>query len=266
MSKHWEKVQEFTRAAIESHQLLQAGAKVLVATSGGPDSVLLARCLHHLGYQVHLAHVNYALRAEASEAEEQLVRQYAHEWEVPVYVHRCQPGELSQTDDSLQAAARKVRYQFFAEIMADKKIMTCATGHQADDQVETILLSLLRGNSPSIFSPIPIKRGPFIRPFLHIPREHILQAIKELRMQYGKDASNEKNIYLRNHIRNQLRPELQAINPSADAQLLRRNDWYQLQYQFVQHLLTPYLHSTGAVGFQKARSQPLAVPPVMRTS
>jgi tRNA(Ile)-lysidine synthase len=216
------------------------GEKVLVGISGGPDSVALAHGLQGLGYAIGLAHVNYQLRGEESEAEEALVRQYAKTWNVPVYVLRKKTSSQAG-GDSLQVEARNLRYAFFEEIMEDKGYAYCALAHQADDQAEQILMSLLRGNDEAVLRGIPPQRGPYIRPLLEVPRTDILAYLRQHGLAYAEDSSNAKNVYLRNQVRNLLRPALQGIHPHADRQLRQRFAWYQQQKALLDQVLDELL-------------------------
>lgn len=238
----WSEVQQLVSQSIAQQNLLARGEKVLVAISGGPDSVLLAYTLHQLGYPIGLAHLNYQLRGAASEADEQLVRHYSQEWQVPLYIQRSTPKAYAKEQKmSLQEAARYQRYAFFAQLMAQEGYSKCATGHQADDQVESLLMSLIRGNSPSILKGIPAQREQYIRPLLALSREQVLDCLDELGLQYATDASNAQNDYLRNQFRNQLLPLLRELNPSVSTQMLARHHWYQQQLALQQRVLADFL-------------------------
>ncbi|MEL6593095.1 MAG: tRNA lysidine(34) synthetase TilS [Bacteroidota bacterium] len=238
----WPEVQHIVSQTIDQYHLLEREEQVLVAISGGPDSVLLAYTLQQLGYPIGLAHLNYQLREADSEADEQLVRQYSQEWQVPLYIQRCAPKAYAKEHKmSLQEAARHQRYAFFAQLMEQEGYPKCATGHQADDQVETLLMSLIRGNSPSILKGIPAQREQYIRPLLGLSREQVLACLDELGLRYATDASNAQNDYLRNQFRNQLLPLLRELNPSVQPQILQRYQWYQQQHLLQQRVLADFL-------------------------
>ena len=115
--------------------------------------------------------------------------------------------------------------------------------HQADDQSEQVLLSLLTGNATSIIQQIPIQRENFIRPLLAISRDEIMDFLHREELAYAIDSSNLKNDYLRNRIRNRVRPELKEINPKADQQLRKKQQWYAQQKAFLDKSLTHWLKS-----------------------
>ena len=226
------------RSFIHKNQLLSTQDPVLVAISGGPDSVFLAWCLHELGYRIALAHINYGLRGEDSAKEENLVWEYADKWGVQCFVSRLTPEQWEQQGkDSLQMYARKIRYSFFEECMEKTGIKYCATAHHADDQIETLLLSWIKGNSFPLFSPIPVKRGPYIRPILCVHKHEILDELTQSQLAYGLDYTNDENAYQRNRIRNEIVPEFQKINTAFSQHILNRNENYQRQQALLKHLL-----------------------------
>lgn len=234
----WPTIQQTVANTIATHHLLKRSDRVLVAISGGPDSVLLAYTLVQMGYQLGLAHVNYNLRAEASDGEEQLVRKYAKEWGVPVYVQNVDTqAHASVKKLSFQDAARKLRYTFFEQLMHEEGYTKCATGHQANDQIESVLMSLFKGNSPQVLKGIPRARGPYVRPLLDLSRTDVLNCLAELGLAYGIDHTNEENNYLRNQFRNQVIPILHHINPSVGDQIVARHDWYHQQNTFLKRIL-----------------------------
>ncbi len=238
----WDEVLQIVQETIQKRKLLPPQAKVLIAISGGPDSVLLAYTLHQLGYQIGLAHINYNLRGEDSDHEERLVKDYGKAWAVPVFVQVCDTKAHAEVHQlTLQVAARNLRYRFFDQLLAEEDFDYCATGHQANDQMESILMSLLKGNSPAVLKGIPVKRGPYIRPFIDLNRTQIELCLEELGLEYGLDYTNEENHYLRNQFRNQIIPLLHQINPSIGTQLLSRYDWYTQQFSFQQAFLADWL-------------------------
>lgn len=216
---------------LREHALLAPGQRVLVAISGGPDSVALAAALRMLGHDLVLAHVNYGLRGTDSDADEALVRAYAQDWQVQLRVKRFNTKALlaAQPEETLQTLARKLRYAFFEEVMQAEGLTVCALGHHADDQAETLLMRLLRGNSPHVLQGIPIRRGPYVRPLLEVTRQQILQFCEDQQLTWRQDASNNQNDYLRNRLRNEVMPLLKAIQPDLPAVLADKYHWYQQQ-------------------------------------
>lgn len=220
---------------LKKHNLILHDARILIAISGGPDSVYLAFLLYTLGFDISLAHVNYGLRNLDSQKEEDLVRAYSDKWKVPIYIHKENPkNRMLDSGESLQQIARKIRYSFFDSLIEAHKFDYCALAHHADDQVESILMSLIKGNSSRVIHGMPIKRGPYIRPLIDFHKENILQGLEASNLDFGLDVSNESSVYLRNKIRNQVLPLLEELNPSIRKQLLNRNALYQLQKERIE--------------------------------
>ena len=197
-----------------------AEGRLLLALSGGPDSVCLLHALHTLGFQPLAAHVNYGLRPEATQ-EEHLVRDLCSRLGIRLEVLRTSREAVEAREGSTQMAARDLRYEFFRKLMKGEGIAHCATAHHQDDQVETILLSLLRGGAPGTLSAIPARTDQFIRPLLRVKKEDIRRYLADHELPFALDSSNEKRDYLRNQVRLDLLPLMREINPSIEDRLLR---------------------------------------------
>lgn len=204
--------------------------------------MFLAYAMHELGVSIALAHVNYGLRGSDSDADEALVRDYARRWAVPCHVLAAPSIPASQ---STQDFARQQRYDFFEQLMDQHRYTCCATAHHLDDQVETRLLSLLRSRKPHLWHGIPARRQRYVRPLLSLSKHEILAVLDREHLPYRQDASNEETYYLRNRVRHRVLPALREIHPQAEAHLLRRGDWYDLQYRWLQQQLAPYLPAEG---------------------
>jgi tRNA(Ile)-lysidine synthase len=217
---------------------LPADQRMLVACSGGADSMFLAHALQKLEISLALAHVNYRLRGADAEADQALVSDVAQRYQVPCHVLRPSPPPAGQ---SVQEYAREQRYAFFEELMDQHGYAFCATAHHRDDLVETRLLSLLRSRKPRLWHGIPPRRDRYLRPLLEISKAEILATLEQWQLPYRHDVSNDEAYYLRNRVRHQVLPALRAIHPKAETQLLRRGAWYDLQYQWLRQQLAPYL-------------------------
>src|SRR2546426_6385171 len=206
-------------AVVRQKKLLRPDDRVLVAVSGGSDSVCLVMVLYEMqqrgvlpGLDLHVAHVNYGLRGEESEKDEAYVRDLGKMLNLPVYVERAplvpRPGQ------TVQSQARDARYAFFARVRQEYGLTAVATGHTADDQAETVLLWLLRGSGTSGLAGIPVQRGDgIIRPILDVTREQVLAYLASRGIAYRTDASNALRIYRRNRIRHEIVPLLHTFNP-----------------------------------------------------
>jgi tRNA(Ile)-lysidine synthase len=190
------------------------GSKILVALSGGADSVALTLILIELGYRPVAAHCNFGLRPEAMD-EEAWVQRFAKALHIHIYMCRFSAADFDALQpDGIQQAARRLRYTFFEELMLTHSISACATAHHADDQLETQVMSFFRGNSPALLRSIPAVRGPYCRPLLNIGKRLLIDWLQARNQDWCHDSSNDQSDYLRNIVRNELFPVLDRINPS----------------------------------------------------
>lgn len=225
--------------------------KILVAISGGADSVCLAFLLRSQGFEVGLAHVNYQLRGTESEEDEQYVRLLAQSWQVPLFVHRADTAQVAAAQKkSIQVAAREIRYAFFEELMAKHGYEACATAHHADDQNETLLYNLVKGSEYQLFRGIPAVRERYLRPLLGVSKQQILDFLSSHQLPFRTDSSNLKNEYSRNLLRNELLPHLQTLNPNLHQTFAQKLAWYELQKSFISSLINPYLTEDDRLDFQ----------------
>jgi tRNA(Ile)-lysidine synthase len=142
-----------------------------------------------------------------------------------------------------------LRYAFFEEIMAKENYDFCALAHHADDQAETLFMSLLKGNSPQIWKAMPIKRGKYVRPLLHIRKAEILEMAAQINLPFCTDSSNLKNDYSRNFTRNVVFPALSQLNVAFVNHLLAKNDLYTQQIDFIHLLLQKYISTENELHF-----------------
>lgn len=216
--------------------------KVLIGISGGADSVFLAYTLRELGYQIACAHVNYQLRGEDSEADEAFVKSLATDWNVPFYLHKENPEQRMESEGlSVQIAAREIRYTFFEELMDKYSYAYCATAHHQDDQIETLLLSLVKGHRAKVWKGIPPQRGPYVRPLLSLTKKQILHALEEWGLPYRQDKSNFKPTYLRNQVRLLWTPLLEKMNPSFQELLIQKYRHHEAEQNMLKQVLQPYV-------------------------
>jgi tRNA(Ile)-lysidine synthase len=209
--------------------LFHPGQRVGVAVSGGADSVALLRCLleHRpkLGIVLSVVHVHHGIR-QASEEESAFVAELAATYNLPFHLHRTDAVSAAATrHETLEEAARNLRYAFFRQLIADERIDAIATAHTLDDQAETVLHKLLRGawteGLSGIHPVVAVERGSILRPILETPRAAIEEWLLELRQPWREDASNQDLAHTRNRIRLQLLPLLRTFNPQIAAQLAR---------------------------------------------
>jgi tRNA(Ile)-lysidine synthase len=219
---------EQVRLYAQRHCMLAAGDRVVVAVSGGPDSVALLHMLHRLApewrLQLHVFHMDHGLRGEESRGDALYVQSLAERLELPCTVVTLETGALKAQSGSLQANARAFRYREMESLAIRISANRIALGHSRDDQAETVLMRLLRGSGTKGLAGIPPVRAQgtvtYIRPLLATPRNEIDKYCREAELSPHLDKSNLKTDYLRNRIRLQLIPHLaEEFNPAIAANL-----------------------------------------------
>ena len=223
------------KSTIARFQMLNPGERVMVAVSGGPDSVCLLSLLHALtkdfGLTLHVAHLDHLFRGSESAEEALFVADLAQKLGIPATVERIDVPEYCRKRGlSSQAGAREVRYAFLSRAAADAGATRIATGHTASDQAETFLMRLVRGAGVSGLSAIPPRRGDIIRPLIEVTRVEVMDYLKANNLAFVTDSSNAKLLYTRNRIRIEVLPVLAKFNPriietlASEAALLRDED------------------------------------------
>lgn len=188
--------------------------KLLVACSGGIDSMVLCSILHKIGYKFSIAHINYNLRGEDSILDKELVESFAEDNKLTLYTHNVFLDDtLKESSKNLQAEARRIRYEFFERVSEAKKIDFILTAHHLDDQLETLFFNLNRKMHLGNLSGIPRKRNNILRPMLEISKKEIKQYAIENKVPYRDDKSNAENKYDRNKIRNTIIPAITESFP-----------------------------------------------------
>ena len=190
-----------------------ASANLLLAVSGGVDSMLLWYLIHQLKVNYSVAHVNFQLRAEASEGDEVFVRNFAAKLNVKLFVHRAETKKLvKEWSLSTQETARKIRYDFFEELKKENDFTHLLTAHHLDDSIETFFINLNRGTGLKGLSGIKEHEG-ILRPLLSYSKEEIRALAEEANLPFREDASNAETNYLRNFFRLEILPILEKRNP-----------------------------------------------------
>jgi len=197
---------------IELHFSFLKNEKLLMATSGGIDSMVAANILQKLGFNFALAHCNFKLRKDA-DLDEQFVKDWAKKNKVPCFVTCFETEKYAQTRKiSIQIAARKLRYQWFYKLINENSFGYIITAHHANDNLETTLFNLTRGTGFKGLLGIPSKNDKIVRPLLPFSRDEIIAYAKKNKIVWREDKSNTSVKYTRNKIRHQVVPVLQEIN------------------------------------------------------
>lgn len=188
--------------------------KLLIAISGGLDSVVLAHLCHELNLKISLAHCNFNLRGTESDADEDFVLQLAEDLELEVFIENFDTETFAQDHKlSIQMAARALRYHWFQELAEQLHFDYILTAHHADDNLETFLINLSRGTGLDGLTGIPETNGRIIRPLLNFSREDLEHFALEHQIKWREDSSNASTKYLRNKLRHDVIPVLKEINP-----------------------------------------------------
>lgn len=205
---------------IRNRELIRKDQLVLVALSGGADSVALLRVLHELGYHQHALHCNFHLRGEESNRDERFVTRLCQEQGIPLSIKHFHTREYAcRQHMSIEMAARAQRYEWFREQIRAHKAQGIAVAHHRDDQAETLLLNLLRGTGLRGMAGMWSHRDGVIRPLLCVGRQDILRYLASACQDYVTDSTNLERDAIRNRIRMDVLPLLEAINPQATSAL-----------------------------------------------
>ena len=203
---------------------LPEGGILTCAVSGGADSVAMLHALHtlsgELGLDLRAAHFNHLLRGAESDEDEAFVRALCQDWGIPLTCARGDAaGQADSSSDSLEEAARRLRYRFFETLPGP-----VATAHTADDNLETLLINLLRGTSLAGLGGIPPMRGKFLRPMLAVTHQQALDYLASQGIPHREDRSNADPAFLRNRLRTQVTPMLVRENPQLLGNILTMTD------------------------------------------
>lgn len=212
MQKFIHRIEDF----ISRNHLLEKDGKYLVALSGGADSVTLLWVLHELRYQIEACHCNFQLRGAESDRDEQFCVQLCEQLGIPLHrIHFDTRLYAEVHKESIELAARNLRYRYFAQLKEDVEADGICVAHHQDDTVETVLINLIRGAGIQGLTGISAKNGDILRPLLCVDRKEILAYLEEKGQDYVTDSTNLVDDVVRNKIRLNIIPMLKEINPAA---------------------------------------------------
>ncbi|MCF6296372.1 MAG: tRNA lysidine(34) synthetase TilS [Flavobacteriaceae bacterium] len=204
----------FQKHTLNNLPFLQ-GKKLLIATSGGIDSVVLTHLLHKLQFSISLAHCNFRLRGKDSNLDEVFVQKEAIHIDASFFVKHFETELYANKKDmSIQMAARELRYQWFNELMQKNNFDYLITAHHADDNLETFLINFIRGTGLDGLTGIPVINDKIIRPLLPFTRKEIESYANKNNLVWREDKSNAETKYLRNKLRHDIIPILKELNPN----------------------------------------------------
>ncbi|MCB0507514.1 MAG: tRNA lysidine(34) synthetase TilS [Bacteroidetes bacterium] len=226
---------------IQQHQLFNVGTPVLVACSGGVDSMVLCSILYKLNYKFAIAHCNFQLRAKDSDGDAMFVEDFAKQNKIQFFSTTFDTISFKKDKQiSTQMAARELRYQWFEKIRKENHFHKIVTAHHLNDQIETILLNFTKGTGLQGLTGMQPKNGYIVRPMLNISKQAILQFAQENKIPYREDASNASDYYQRNKIRLHVVPKLEEINPAFETTMIsfiqNMNDYAQLMNEYLQKI------------------------------
>lgn len=199
---------------IELNKLFKPQDKVLLAVSGGKDSVLMAHLFNEADFKIGIAHCNFDLRGAESDGDEAFTQDLARQLNVPFFSTRFNTERFAKNNQmSIQMAARQLRYHWFENIRRENNFDFIALAHHQSDTIETVLLNLVRGTGIAGLHGILPKRDKLIRPLLFLSRDEIDAIMSQNKINYREDSSNSSVKYARNKIRLEVIPRLKELNP-----------------------------------------------------
>jgi tRNA(Ile)-lysidine synthetase-like protein len=230
--------------------LIKEKDRILVAVSGGPDSMALLNLFleikEELSLKLGVAHVNYGLRGLDSEEDARRVKKEADFFQIPFELLNLK-GKVKGGENEM----RKARYAFFEKVRKEKGYKKIAIAHNAQDQVETIILRFLRGAGSKGLGGMKYRQGKIIRPILEIEKADLLAFLKENRIEYGIDRTNLEDKFFRNKVRNELLPLIiKKYNPNIEAHLRNMAVVFQDDYEFIHNQARLVL---GLIGERKGK-------------
>lgn len=230
---------EFQRLLALRFPFLNIDTAVLVAVSGGLDSVVLTDLLFRCGIPIRLAHCNFQLRGAESQADSIFVKALAERLNVPYFETTFDTEAYKkQSKGSIQMVARELRYDWFQSILKESKISYLATAHHLDDSMETFLINLGRGTGLQGLSGIPALNDYIVRPLQSFSRKDILEYAQNEKLEWHEDTSNKSDKYIRNYIRIHVIPELKKVFPNFEKVFSKTTRHLSQAQQVLQQHLT----------------------------
>lgn len=249
---------------IRENELIKPGSTLVCAVSGGKDSVCLLHVMLSLQKELFItvkaAHLNHQLRGEESNRDEAFVRSLCESLSVPLTVSRADVlARCKETGESVEEAARVLRYRFFASLEG-----VVATAHTQDDNLETVLLNLVRGTALRGLCGIPPKRGQIVRPMLCVSREDVEAYLAQNELPHVEDSTNEEDFALRNRLRHDVIPLLRRENENLPATIFRMGEILQAEDAYLSGQAASLLDSARLPGGGWSCSRLMQAHPVLK--
>jgi len=227
---------------IQRQDMLEKGTKLLLAVSGGPDSIFLFHALYNLrsrlGVELYIANLDHGIRKDASKADSRFVEELSRKFSISFVHKRIDPAVYKRSKLSKEEIAREKRYEFLISSAKKLDIRTIAMGHTIDDQAETVLMRIIKGASLKGLVGIPAARYEqgikIIRPLINISKQDIVKYLKDESISYRIDGSNQEDIYLRNKVRNRVLPYLEKYNPRIKHALTNLAQSLREDFEFIE--------------------------------
>lgn len=222
---------------IATHRLFNNKQPLLLAVSGGMDSMVLLHLCKEAGYTISVAHCNFNLRAGESDGDAAFVESMARAYELPFYKKSFDTaGYASQNKISIQVAARELRYEWFFSLLAQieneqQQQAYCLTAHHADDDVETLLMNFFKGTGIAGLKGILAKKGKLIRPLLFAGKQMLESYAQQHQIIFREDSSNALNKYSRNYFRNEIIPAIEKVYPQVQENLWQNLHRFKAAYE-----------------------------------
>lgn len=230
---------EKVKETVKKYNLIETGDKIVLGVSGGPDSTAMLVCLNELSkeinFEIAVCHINHGIR-ENAKLDEEYVKDFCNRLQVPIFVlHSNVIEEAKKQKRGIEETGRIIRYNFFEEILEKTGSNKIAIAHNCNDNVETIIMNIMRGSGTLGLKGIEPKSGKYIRPLIEISREEIEEFTKKYNPRH--DESNDENEYTRNKIRNIVIPYIKKeFNPNIVETITRLSSISKEETEFLDRI------------------------------
>lgn len=228
---------------IKKYNLINSGDKIILGVSGGPDSIamldILRQLMSELKFDIFVVHINHNIRGKDADEDEKYVKKYCQKYNIKFFAKKIDVHTIAKNEKiGTEEAGRKVRYEYFEEILKETKSNKIAIAHNKNDKVETIIMHLLRGSGISGLKGIePIRGNKFIKPLIECDRQEIEKYCRENNLQARIDKTNFENEYTRNKIRNIVIPYIKKeFNPNIIETITRLAEVVSSEDDFIENI------------------------------